>query len=380
MLRARSPRELPHDCHGDDGRRLETAGTEERISFSSSRVDRLGPKRRCSSLDQEDTVMNRQQNATGRSMLDDPFTRRAALRGAGAVGVAALLGTRGIGRAVAQLGTPAASAIESYPEVVITATDYHLDLPARLSAGLTRLTLKNEGKALHDAMFMRVNEGATLAQLLDALTAPDYGPIFAAATSLGGPEVDAGLRATTIVDLTPGQYMVFCIIPDDTGMPHYLMGMQQPLEVTAPSRTEAAPVADVTVDLLEFGFATMPRRVAAGRQVWAVTNRGEQIHELLILRQALGVSFDDVRMILDLGHGITPEAQVSAMSEATPPMAEGVAPFTFIGGVAPMSPGQTNWAELELEPGEYFASCFLPDPATTAPHFALGMIMPLIVG
>ena len=323
--------------------------------------------------------MNSQLKATSRSVLGDPLTRRAALRGVGTVGVAALLGARRFGSVVAQEGTPAAGAIESYPEVVITATDFQLDLPARIPAGLTRLTLRNEGTTLHDAMITRVNEGATLAQLQAALTKPDYGPIFAAATSLGGPEVDAGLRATTIVDLTPGHYMVFCIIPDEAGTPHYLMGMQEPLEVTASTRTQETPTADATVDLLEFGFATMPRRVAAGRQVWAVTNVGEQVHEFLILRQAPGVSFDDVRVFLDLAHGITPEPGSPVTSEATPEATMDWSQVSFIGGVAPMSPGQTNWAVLDLEAGEHFAVCFVPDPATGAPHFALGMLMPLTV-
>lgn len=329
-------------------------------------------------MDREGANVNSGQNAEYRGLQERRFTRRAALLGAGVFGVPALLGALGANRAGAQLGTPIATAIDAYPEVVITASDYHLDLPARIPAGLTRLTLKNAGAVLHNAMFMRVNGGATLEALQEALTEPDFGPIFSLSTSLGGPEVDAGLRATTIADLAPGQYMVICVIPDDAGMPHFLMGMQQPLEVTAPINTQAAPVADVTVELVEFGFTAMPRRVASGRQVWAVSNVGEQVHELLLLRQAPGVSFDDARKMLDMAHAITPEPGFPATPETV--SAGGAPPFVVIGGVAPMSPGQTNWAELDLEPGEHFAVCFLPDPASGAPHFALDMIMPLTVG
>jgi hypothetical protein len=306
------------------------------------------------------------------------ISRRTALGGIGALGAAVALGLDSRGRAVDQSGTPgAALTTEDYPEVVITASEYRFDLPASIPAGLTRVTLKNEGAEGHDAMFMRVNDGATLAQLQAALTTPDFGPIFAASTSFGGPEVDAGLQATTIVDLAPGQYMVICVIPDDDGMPHYLMGMQAPLEVTEAAATMARPAAETTVELVEFGFDAMPTHVAPGQQVWEVSNVGEQIHELLIMRQAPGVSFDDVRTMLEIAPAATPEALV----EATPAAAEAAGPpFAIIAGAAPMSPGQTNWLVLDLEAGEHFAICFLPDPDTGAPHFALGMIMPFTVG
>jgi hypothetical protein len=292
------------------------------------------------------------------------ISRRIAL---GVVGTAAVaLGLDSRGRVVAQSGTPGGALVaDDYPEVVITATEYRFDLPTSIPAGLTRVTLKNEGAEGHDAMFMRVNDGATLAQLQAALTTPDFGPIFAASTSFGGPEVDAGLQATTIVDLAPGQYMVICVIPDDDGMPHYLMGMQAPLEVTEAAATMARPAAETTVELVEFGFDAMPTHVAPGQQVWEVSNVGEQIHELLIMRQAPGVSFDDVRLMLEIAPAATPEAGP---------------PFAIIAGAAPMSPGQTNWLVLDLEAGEHFAICFLPDPDTGAPHFALGMIMPFTVG
>jgi len=312
-------------------------------------------------------------------MLDNRLTRRAALCGASAVGIAAALGAHGTGWAGAQTGSPvAASTIEDYPEVVITASEYHLDLPASIPAGLTRLTLKNEGTVLHHAMFMRVNEGSTLAELQAALMAPDFGPIFAASTSLGGPEVDPGLQASTIVELQPGQYMVICVIPDADGTPHYMMGMQAAVEVTAATGAEPEPAADETIELTEFTFGSLPRQVAPGRQLWAVTNAGEQPHEFLVLQLAPGVSFDDALRILDQNHAITPEAGSPATPEAA--AAGGPPPFAFIGGAAPMSARQTNWAVLDLEGGEHFAVCFLPDPATGAPHFALGMIMPLTVG
>jgi len=302
------------------------------------------------------------------------------LRGVGAVGIAVGLGMRGTGRVAAQSGTPAASpAAEDYPEVVITAANYRFDLPTSIAGGLTRLTLRNEGTTGHHAMFLHVNEGATLADLGSALTTPDLGPVFAVSTSLGGPEVDPGRQATAIVDLQPGQYMVICLIPDVKGTPHYLMGMQAPVEVTA-AGDGSEPTADATVELVDFRFGQMPMQATPGRHVWEVTNVGEQLHEFLVMRQAPGVTFDQVQAILQAE---APEATPGALVEAAPaasPAAAGPPPVEIIGGAAPMSPGQTNWSVLDLEAGEHFAICFIPDPASGAPHFALGMLMPFTVG
>jgi hypothetical protein len=44
-----------------------------------------------------------------------------------------------------------------------------------------------------------------------------------------------------------------------------------------------------------------------------------------------------------------------------------------------MSTGFTVWSVFDFEPGDYFAICFVPDPASGAPHFALGMIAPFTV-
>ena len=44
-----------------------------------------------------------------------------------------------------------------------------------------------------------------------------------------------------------------------------------------------------------------------------------------------------------------------------------------------MSPGNTVWAVLDLEPGDYIAICFVPDAESGAPHAMLGMIAPFTV-
>ncbi len=313
--------------------------------------------------------------STLRSHLDASFSRRAAVAGGVGLGLTAGFLRGAVGQTLAQEGTPAA-ALDAYPEVVITAKEYHLDVPASIPGGLTRLTLKNEGVTGHHAMFLRLNDGSAFADLEAALTRPDLGAVFAVSTSVGGPEVDAGLTATAIVDLLPGRYMAICLIPDATGTPHYMMGMQTPVEVTA-GAVGTAPTTDATVEMVDFGFEAMPMTVAPGRHVWEVVNVGEQLHQFLVMRQEPGVTFDQVLAILQPAPAATP----GTLTEATPEVAAaaGPEPWKIIGGAAPMSSGQTTWSVLDLEAGEHFAICFIPDPATGAPHFALGMLMPFTV-
>jgi hypothetical protein len=55
-------------------------------------------------------------------------------------------------------------------------------------------------------------------------------------------------------------------------------------------------------------------------------------------------------------------------------MEMGPPPFAMIAGVAPMSPGNTNYLMLDLQAGNYITLCFVPDMATGMPHFMMGMI------
>jgi hypothetical protein len=287
-------------------------------------------------------------------------------------------GVHRIRAAFAQDGTPVASSVaEDYPELVVVAADFSFALPASIPGGFTRLTMQNDGALDHHAMFMRVNDGATLAELQETLTQPDPVPIFGVATSLGGPEVGPGGRASVIADLEPGQYMVICVIPEADGTPHYMMGMQAPLEVTEPAGETSPPQADLTVELVDFAFAMPAMAIAAGPQIWEAPNVGEQVHEMVILRLAEVVSFEQVQAMLSPEAMATPTVGAAAFPAAA---MSGSPPFFAIGGVAPMNPDYTSWAVLDLEAGDYIAICFVPDPATGLPHFALGMIMPFAVG
>ncbi|HET7093318.1 MAG TPA: hypothetical protein VFI22_07570, partial [Thermomicrobiales bacterium] len=290
------------------------------------------------------------------------------------------LATRGTGLAGAQVATPMASpAAVDYPELLVTAVDDAFGLPSRTQGGWTRITLRNAGTPEHHAMFMRLNDGVTADDFTKAAQGPDLGALFGMSTSIGGPgSISAGEEASVILDLKPGNYVVICTIPNPDGTPHYQMGMLQPLTVSAAAQALPEPTADGAVALLDFHFMGIPETVAAGPHVWKVTNPGKQPHELMVARLAPGLDVQTIMGMLEAPPASPAAGMATPMAEASP-MA-GAPPFVGVAGVAPMSPGETNWMPFDLEAGDYLALCFVPDPATGKPHFALGMVMPFTIG
>jgi uncharacterized cupredoxin-like copper-binding protein len=311
-------------------------------------------------------------NTRVQQLLDVQISRRTALRTAGVAGVASFVASRGI--AFAQDATPpAAAGGTSYPELTITATDYHFDLPASIAGGWTKVTLVNNSESDHHAMLMRPIEGKTIDDVTAALKSPDLGALLGVAESIGGGNTGPGSTASTIVNIDPGSYMVVCAIPGPDGMPHYMMGMQAPLDVTDAAGDASAPAADATITLVEMSFDGLPTDVTAGEQTWEVTNGGEQLHEFIVMKLSPGVTFDMAKGILMSSTEATPAA---AAASPPPGMAMQGPPFVELGGAAPMSPSYTNYPVLNLEAGDYFAICFVPDAATGAPHYTMGMIAP----
>lgn len=299
--------------------------------------------------------MNPPMNAAG-------WTRRRALTGLTGAGLALAWAT------AHPRGAQATEAPRHRLDLI--ADDYRYQLRSSTSAGYTAITLHNHGQEPHHAIFMRLHAGTTPAAFLTAAKSGPEGALFTLADAAGGPgTVDPGQSTTAIVHLDAGAYVVICIVPDAHGMPHYKMGMLTPLTVTPATGIGTAPRAETTVDLVDFSFRGLPPKMAAGRHVWKVIDTGSELHEISLNRLAPGHTFAEVKSLLT-----TPRQPPSA-SSGTPP----ALPFTALGGIAPMAPGAVNWAVFHLQPADYFAICYVPDPQTGKPHFDLGMIRPFTV-
>lgn len=276
-------------------------------------------------------------------------------------------------------GTPGSSIID-YPELHIRITDTAFEVQPQVKAGRYVVVVENAitdpsnaASFLGDAGadLMRLPEGVTLEQVREELAAPpaeEPGAIempewVYEAVWAGGPIAAFRGTARTVVDLTPGEWLV---------LPTNLGGAQppEPLRVTgATSATPSGTVpfeADVAVDLQDFAFAGLPAQVEQGQQIWELTNVSTQPHMMAISR---------------LPAGTTQEALWAFVTQASP-ASEGLSfeDFAPAPGVGYLSAGQTAWAVLDLEPGTYVALCFVPDQETDMPHVLMGMAAVFTVG
>lgn len=249
-------------------------------------------------------------------------------------------------------------AAAAMPELMIHAHDFTYDLPEQVAAGIIRISLMSDGKEPHHAQLARLNDGVTQEQFLAALQEGEEA-MFPLVSFAGGPApIDAGGSQSVLMELAAGNYVVLCFVPSADGMPHMAKGMIGFFEVVAGENRTAAPIADATVEMLDFSYK-LPEDIQAGKQLWSVVNRGEQLHEINLMKLAEGKTMDDV--------------MAWVMQPAGPP------PFMNVGGFQGINPGATGWMELDLAAGEYIAICHIPDPATGKAHEELGMILPFTV-
>ena len=300
-----------------------------------------------------------------------------------------LLAAGGARTIAAQEATPSAPAAAlglDYPELRLLATDYAFEVSPRVPAGLTLVTMANDGHEPHHAQLMQLAEGQTFETLQTAIgQSPEA--VFGLGQFVGGPAaVEPGGRSQVILDLAPGQYVALCFVESADGVLHLAKGMMRSFEVTGdeaatPTAAEAPRTSGVVV-MRDFAFE-LPAQVAPGPQIWEVVNEGPQPHEIVFLRLAPGMTPDQaVGMIVaslaspEAGH----EMPAHEAAPAESPAAVGAAPFVLTGGMQAMAPGSRGWAVLDLEPGDYLAVCGVPDPQSGMPHLALGMVVAFSVG
>jgi hypothetical protein len=247
-----------------------------------------------------------------------------------------------------------ASLSTSAPTTVsVTATDFKLDLPDSIPAGVVTMQLVNQGKEFHHAQLVRFEEGKTAADLAQAMKAE--GPPPSWLKFLGGPNgIAPGATANATMLLTPGHYAVLCFIPGPDGVPHVAKGMIRPFEVTGASAPEAGlPVASDTIRLVDYDFEAS-RPITAGSHTILVENGGPQEHEIVLIKLAPGKS------VKDFGDW--------AMTMKGPP------PGVPIGGLAGMGKDARGVIMTEFSVGDYAYICFVPDGKDGKPHFVHGMV------
>ena len=271
------------------------------------------------------------------------------------------------GSALAAQGTPApvagsALAALGYPELRIIVTDEGSEVPAEVSAGRLLIALDNQSSAVSDVNILQLPEDVTLEEANAVFTgqggeAPAW---LAELDSAGGFNTAAGRTGYGVFDLDPGEWYIG--VGDFN--PYTL------LTVTGEaSASTDDPPADLDLDVHEFTLG-LPDQLPAGPQVWHVTNTGEQVHEVMLVRTPELLTVEQVIAVMSVPEGEEPPAGVPDIST-----------FEFIPeGAKTMSPGHEIWLEMDLQPGNYVAICSNPDTDSGQPHAALGEIHIFTVG
>ncbi len=246
------------------------------------------------------------------------------------------------------------SSVASPQQVTITATDYGYVLPsAPVHAGLTTITLVNEGQELHHMQLVHLTEGKTVADLSAAVAGGKMPPEWAA--EAGGPNgALPGSTANATLILEPGLYALYCRIPSPDGVSHLAKGMVIGMEVQpATGPVAALPPGDIQMGLFDYGFSMSPSP-GAGAHTFYVTNQATQPHEVVLVK-------------------LEPGATMAPWTEWLKGGMKGPPPGMPFAGLTDIDPGAAESFTATLEPGTYGLICFVPDAGDGAPHVLHGM-------
>jgi hypothetical protein len=237
----------------------------------------------------------------------------------------------------------------------VRATDYKFDSPSSVPAGTIQFRLENAGNEVHHLWLVQITKGHTYSEFMSAMDRwsapkkPDW------AIDVGGPnDVSAGMSASAIITLEPGQYAMVCYVPATDGRPHVMHGMFKELTVTAAGATVAnEPTPDVVLKLNDYAF-DLSKPIDAGSRVVRIENVATQSHEVVFGQLRAGKTLKQAVDWLNGGQ-------------------KGAAPVIAVGGASGLSKGRHQFITLNLEPGRYVMLCLMPDARDGKPHIAHGM-------
>ncbi|MFL5619307.1 MAG: hypothetical protein ACJ79A_13050 [Gemmatimonadaceae bacterium] len=241
--------------------------------------------------------------------------------------------------------------------VTITATDYAFQAPDTIAAGRTTLHLVNKGPDFHHIWLIKLEQGKTLKDLVEATKTP--GPLPKWAVEVGGPNTPVpGGETSATLDLEPGSYVMACVIPAKDGQPHFMKGMVKELAVTPRRGVEqagktVAPAADVVITLDDYDFRLSAPITGATKSI-RLRNVAAQTHEAVIVK---------------LNPGTTVQQFLAAMEKP-----QGPPPGTLVGGITGIAKGRTVDIPTSFTAGDYALVCFVPDAKDGKPHIAHGMV------
>jgi hypothetical protein len=321
-------------------------------------------------------------------MSQTRITRRQLALGAVAAAVGAPTVLSLVRDAAAQDATPGATSAFAdlgLPTLDLTVTNDSFEgLPSETAAGRYLVTVTFAGDLQQgngELDFIRPPEGHTTDELLQIIggfaqpasspAAMDMGgtpaasaqqgggappPVVYQSTFAGGIGAPSGATAQVVLDLGPGDWILW---GDDPSAP------QKPVTFTVTGDMPAdlpEPQADITFTLVDFAI-NVDGTLTAGDHVVKVTNEGAEPHFLFLQTAPAGLTNDQFGELLTLPQGATPPASLPYKESDFMPM--------MIADT--ISIGMSEWTTVSLQAGTYAAACFFPTAGTGEPHAMKGM-------
>lgn len=255
------------------------------------------------------------------------------------------------------------------PELNLVFTPDAIDgIPESLEAGRYLLNIGGEpgpeDYAL-SAMIMQLPEGMTMDDAMaQAEGAADAPPAFYYDAVLAGgvgAVIPAGhTSATSIIDLTPGEWL---IAGGQFSRPPVMLTVtgEMPADLPEPESNATLTMDEMTIELTDGALLV-------GENLIKSENIGAQPHFIEILMVPEGTTVENIDAAIQQEMGGTPEAEPLNLEEAMP--------GAFI---SEQSTGITAWASVTMEAGTYAAMCWVLDPETGMPHAMMGMYQVFVI-
>jgi hypothetical protein len=246
------------------------------------------------------------------------------------------------------------------PILEVTVSVDGIDAPAEIAAGPVLLVAHNATDGGLTVDLTQLPDGVMVDDYLTIADSDDGSiPAWAADLVLAGYASTPPIGTSTIVlNLAPGTWTLIADGDAD------LAETSVTLTVTGEAPADAGIAADVELEYGEYTFG-VPATIAAGPQIWHVTNVHTVPHHAIVFPVDRLYTAD--------------EAHSGAMAAFSgSPVADGFSMETSVVGPPTEFPvitaGQEFWLEVDLAPGFYVALCFVADPGTIMPHVLQGMI------
>jgi len=284
-------------------------------------------------------------------------------------------------------GTPAATPVAGAPiglddlglptiDITITAEGFE-GVPAEIAAGryLVRAT-GSAGAEEAAAAFIRPPEGMDADELIGALGIGGGPPAQSAASPAAGPPpeeplpsfvyqmtfaggavLSTGATGAAIIDLGPGEWIVWGDDPMATQVPA-IFGVTGELSTDLPE-----PPSDIGVRFIDYAIE-IGGALTGGDHILRIDNQGAQPHFIVLFKGPETMTNEHLGMLFaaEMGGGTPAALPFNPDTDLIPVL-----------GTAAQSIGTLQWVPVTLEKGTYAAVCFFPTAGTGAPHAMMGM-------